>query len=64
MASLLDLTVQGDVGTLSDSAASRLPQIKLMEPLELYRLWERQSWASHPRARRRTCSRSPRCLAG
>jgi ribonucleoside-diphosphate reductase beta chain len=47
MASLLDLTVQGDVGTLSDSAAAQLPKIKLMGPLELYRLWERQNWASH-----------------
>jgi ribonucleoside-diphosphate reductase beta chain len=45
MASLLDLTVQGDVATISDE--SKLPQIKLMGPLELYRLWERQSWASH-----------------
>jgi ribonucleoside-diphosphate reductase beta chain len=45
MASLLDLTVQGDVATISDEA--RLPQITLMGPLELYRLWERQSWASH-----------------
>src|SRR5271166_227974 len=45
MASLLDLTVQGDVGTISDE--SKLPEIKLMGPLELYRLWERQSWASH-----------------
>src|SRR5947209_18215155 len=44
MASLLDLTVQGDVATISDE--SQLPQIKLMTPLELYRLWERQSWAS------------------
>jgi ribonucleoside-diphosphate reductase beta chain len=45
MASLLDLTVQGDVATISDE--SQLPQIKLMGPLELYRLWERQNWASH-----------------
>jgi ribonucleoside-diphosphate reductase beta chain len=45
MASLLDLTVQGDVGTITDQ--SRLPQIKLMEPLALYRLWERQNWVSH-----------------
>jgi ribonucleoside-diphosphate reductase beta chain len=45
MASLLDLTVQGDVATICDESA--LPQIKLMSPLELYRLWERQSWASH-----------------
>ena len=45
MASLLDLTVEGDVGTITDE--SKLPQIKLMSPLELYRLWERQNWASH-----------------
>lgn len=45
MASLLDLTIQGDVGTIADE--SKLPQIKLMGPLELYRLWERQNWASH-----------------
>ncbi len=45
MASLLDLTVQGDVATIADEA--KLPQIQLMGPLELYRLWERQSWASH-----------------
>src|SRR5437588_9057523 len=45
MASLLDLTVQGDVATIADEAT--LPQIKLMGPLELYRLWERQGWASH-----------------
>jgi ribonucleoside-diphosphate reductase beta chain len=45
MASLLDLTVQGDVATIADE--TKLPQIKLMGPLELYRLWERQGWASH-----------------
>ncbi len=45
MPSLLDLTVQGDVATISDE--SKLAQVKLMTPLELYRLWERQSWASH-----------------
>jgi ribonucleoside-diphosphate reductase beta chain len=45
MASLLDLTIQGDVATISDE--SQLPQMKLMGPLELYRLWERQNWASH-----------------
>ena len=45
MASLLDLTVQGDVATITDE--SKLPQIKLMTPLELYRLWERQNWVSH-----------------
>jgi ribonucleoside-diphosphate reductase beta chain len=45
MPSLLDLTVQGDVATITDE--SKLPQIKLMTPLELYRLWERQHWVSH-----------------
>ena len=45
MASLLDLTIQGDVATITDE--SQLPQIKLMEPLELYRLWEKQNWVSH-----------------
>ena len=45
MSSLLDLTVQGDVATISDE--SKLPEVKLMEPLELYRLWEKQNWVSH-----------------
>ena len=45
MSSLLDLTVQGDVATIADE--TKLPQVKLMTPLELYRLWERQNWVSH-----------------
>jgi ribonucleoside-diphosphate reductase beta chain len=45
MSSLLDYTVQGDVATISDE--SKLPQVKLMTPLQLYRLWERQNWVSH-----------------
>ncbi len=45
MSSLLDLTVQGDVATITDE--SKLSQVKLMPPLELYRLWERQNWVSH-----------------
>jgi ribonucleoside-diphosphate reductase beta chain len=45
VSSLLDLTVQGDVATISDE--SKLPQVKLMTPLQLYRLWERQNWVSH-----------------
>ncbi len=45
MSSLLDLTVQGDVATISDE--SKLPQVRLMTPLQLYRLWERQGWVSH-----------------
>ncbi len=45
MSSLLELTVQGDVATITDE--SKLPQVKLMTPLQLYRLWERQNWVSH-----------------
>jgi ribonucleoside-diphosphate reductase beta chain len=45
MSSLLDLTVQGDVATITDE--SKLPQVQLMTPLELYRLWEDQNWVSH-----------------
>jgi ribonucleoside-diphosphate reductase beta chain len=45
MSSLLDYTVQGDPGTIVDE--SKLGQVQLMTPLELYRLWERQNWASH-----------------
>jgi ribonucleoside-diphosphate reductase beta chain len=45
VSSLLDLTVQGDVATITDE--SKLPQVKLMNPLQLYRLWERQNWISH-----------------
>ncbi len=44
MASLLDLTQQGDVGTMTDE--SKLASVKLMTPQQLYELWERQSWAS------------------
>jgi ribonucleoside-diphosphate reductase beta chain len=45
MSSLLDLTVQGDVATLRDP--SQLAQVNLLDPLALYRLWERQNWISH-----------------
>jgi ribonucleoside-diphosphate reductase beta chain len=45
MASLLDLTAQGDVATISDE--SKLPDVKLMTPQQLYVLWERQQWSSH-----------------
>jgi ribonucleoside-diphosphate reductase beta chain len=44
MASLLDLTQQGDVATITDE--SKLGAVKLMDPSQLYRLWERQQWAS------------------
>jgi ribonucleoside-diphosphate reductase beta chain len=42
--SLLDLTSQGDVGTISDE--SKLASVTLMNPQQLYELWERQSWQS------------------
>jgi ribonucleoside-diphosphate reductase beta chain len=45
MASLLDLTTQGDVATISDE--SKLATIQLMTPRQLYELWERQAWISH-----------------
>jgi ribonucleoside-diphosphate reductase beta chain len=45
MATLLDLTSQGDVATISDE--SKLAQVKLLSPQQLYELWERQSWRSH-----------------
>lgn len=42
---LLDLTAQGDVATITDE--SKLPDVKLMNPQQLYELWERQQWQSH-----------------
>ncbi len=45
MPSLLDLTSQGDVGTIADE--SKLGSITLMDPQQLYELWERQNWSSH-----------------
>jgi ribonucleoside-diphosphate reductase beta chain len=45
MASLLDLTSQGDVGTVADESKLR-SDITLMVPQQLYALWERQQWAS------------------
>ncbi|HEV3284480.1 MAG TPA: ribonucleotide-diphosphate reductase subunit beta [Solirubrobacteraceae bacterium] len=45
MPSLLDLTSQGDVGTISDE--SKLSTLTLMDPQQLYELWERQNWQSH-----------------
>ena len=44
MASLLELTSQGDVGTISDE--SKLADVKLMDPQQLYELWEQQNWQS------------------
>jgi ribonucleoside-diphosphate reductase beta chain len=45
MASLLELTSQGDVATITDE--SKLSQVVLMTPQQLYELWERQPWQSH-----------------
>jgi ribonucleoside-diphosphate reductase beta chain len=44
MTSLLELTSQGDVGTITDE--SKLPTVQLMTPQQLYHLWERQNWRS------------------
>jgi ribonucleoside-diphosphate reductase beta chain len=45
MATLLELTSQGDVGTISDE--SKLASITLMDPQQLYESWERQPWSAH-----------------
>ena len=45
MASLLDLTSQGDVATITDDAYLNRT-LHLMEPQQLYELWERQQWQS------------------
>ena len=46
MATLLDLTSQGDVAT--DHATTRTSNrtLQLMNPQQLYELWERQQWQS------------------
>ena len=41
---MLDITSQGDVGTMTDE--SKLSSIKLQTPQQLYELWERQHWMS------------------
>jgi ribonucleoside-diphosphate reductase beta chain len=45
MATLLELSQQGDVGTITDE--SKLSSVKLMNPQQLYELWERQPWSAH-----------------
>ncbi len=45
MPHLLDLTTQGDVGTMADE--SRLATVALMDPQALYELWERQPWSEY-----------------
>ena len=45
MATLLELTSQGDVATITDE--SKLANIQLQTPQQLYELWERQPWSAH-----------------
>jgi ribonucleoside-diphosphate reductase beta chain len=45
MPSLLDLTAQGDVATITDDAYLNRT-LKLMNPQQLYEVWERQQWQS------------------
>src|SRR3984893_8263290 len=42
---LLDLTAQGDVGTMTDE--SKLGSVKLMSSQQLYDVWEKKTWVSH-----------------
>src|SRR3954466_7792509 len=45
MAHLLDLTSQGDVATITDDR--QLANVTLMNPQQLYELWEKQPWSAH-----------------
>src|ERR671927_1755461 len=45
MASLLDLTSQGDFASITDDAYLNRT-LQLMGPQQLYELWERQQWQS------------------
>jgi len=44
MSDVLDVTSQGDVGSITDE--SQLSKVQLMNPQQLYELWERQPWMS------------------
>ncbi len=46
MPTLLDLTSQGDVGTITDESKLSA-SYTLQTPQQLYELWERQQWQSH-----------------
>ncbi len=46
MPTLLDLTSQGDVGTMTDESKLSA-NYTLQTPQQLYELWERQQWQSH-----------------
>jgi len=45
MSTLLDLASQGDVATMTDEG--QISRVKLMDPQQLYELWERQPWSAH-----------------
>src|SRR5437763_6919309 len=45
MASLLELSQQGDVATIADDSYLKRT-LQLMGPQQLYELWERQQWQS------------------
>ena len=45
MSTLLDLASQGDVATMTDEG--QISKVKLMDPQQLYELWERQPWSAH-----------------
>ena len=46
MPTLMDLTSQGDVGTMTDESKLSA-NYTLQTPQQLYELWERQQWQSH-----------------
>lgn len=46
MATLLDHAQQGDVATIGDDSQIT-STLKLMDPQQLYELWERQHWSAH-----------------
>ena len=60
MATLLDLTSQGDVATITDDAYLNRT-LQLMDPQQLYELWERQHWQSQRSTSSETRSTGPSC---
>ena len=60
MATLLDLTSQGDVATITDDAYLNRT-LQLMNPQQLYELWERQQWQSQAIDLERDKEHGPSC---
>ena len=60
MATLLDLTSQGDVATITDDAYLNRT-LQLMDPQQLYELWERQQWHRRRSTSSATRSSGPGC---